>query len=185
MNLLIVNPNTSEAMTEDIRRTLEQAKSPDVSVTVTGRTSARKCPGILLRLHPGRIRAVPPPGTEDGTIRRGFDRVLRGPRPLRRKRNLRLPGDRHRGGLHLRFPSSGQPFFHPDRLREGRAHDGKYGHPIRDAEPVRRGISHQYERAGRRGQPGRDGNTPDRNRPKGRQRRGGGPDPRLRRDDRI
>ena len=36
MNLLIVNPNTSEAMTEDIRRTVEQAKSPDVSVTVTG-----------------------------------------------------------------------------------------------------------------------------------------------------
>ena len=35
MNLLIVNPNTSEAMTEDIRRTVEQAKSPDVSVTVT------------------------------------------------------------------------------------------------------------------------------------------------------
>ena len=36
MNLLIVNPNTSDAMTEDIRRTVEQAKSPDVSVTVTG-----------------------------------------------------------------------------------------------------------------------------------------------------
>lgn len=36
MNLLVVNPNTSEVMTEDIRKTVERVRSPDTSVTVTG-----------------------------------------------------------------------------------------------------------------------------------------------------
>lgn len=36
MNLLVVNPNTSQAMTEDIRKTVERVRSPDTSVTVTG-----------------------------------------------------------------------------------------------------------------------------------------------------
>lgn len=35
MNLLVVNPNTSEAMTEDIRDTVERVRSPDTTVTVT------------------------------------------------------------------------------------------------------------------------------------------------------
>lgn len=34
MNLLIVNPNTSETMTEDVRRTVERIKFQDTSVTV-------------------------------------------------------------------------------------------------------------------------------------------------------
>lgn len=36
MNLLVINPNTSEAMTEDIRKTVERVRSPDTSVTVKG-----------------------------------------------------------------------------------------------------------------------------------------------------
>lgn len=35
MNLLVVNPNTSEAMTEDIRDTVERVRAPDTTVTVT------------------------------------------------------------------------------------------------------------------------------------------------------
>lgn len=35
MNLLVLNPNTSEAMTEDIRRTVERVRSAETSVTVT------------------------------------------------------------------------------------------------------------------------------------------------------
>lgn len=35
MNLLVVNPNTSDAMTEDIRKTVERVRSPDTLVTVT------------------------------------------------------------------------------------------------------------------------------------------------------
>ena len=36
MNLLVINPNTSDAMTEDIRKTVERVRAPDTSVTVTG-----------------------------------------------------------------------------------------------------------------------------------------------------
>ena len=34
MNLLVINPNTSDAMTEDIRKTVERVRAPDTSVTV-------------------------------------------------------------------------------------------------------------------------------------------------------
>lgn len=36
MNLLVVNPNTSDSMTEDIRKTVERVRSPSTSVRVTG-----------------------------------------------------------------------------------------------------------------------------------------------------
>ena len=35
MKLLVINPNTSEAMTEDIRNTVNRVKRPDTTVTVT------------------------------------------------------------------------------------------------------------------------------------------------------
>lgn len=35
MKILVVNPNTSDAMTEDIRLTVERVKSPDAEVSVT------------------------------------------------------------------------------------------------------------------------------------------------------
>ena len=86
MNLLVINPNTSDAMTEDIRRTVDRVRAPDTSVTVTGLDFG---PEALESFYDyalsgfGLCRLLKMSGNA-----RNLNRLLRRSRPVRGKGNL-------------------------------------------------------------------------------------------------
>ena len=138
MRILVVNPNTSEAMTEHLRRELTALKGPDTELEFANPEHGP----VSIESAYDEALAIPP--TLD-LVRRaerdGFDAVvialLLGPGPRGRARAGVDPGRGNRGVDTPPCGPAGSPVHHPDLLPGACAQQDRARHGQRSRQPAR------------------------------------------------
>ena len=146
MKLLVVNPNTSDAMTEGIRETIDLVRMPGVEVEIAG-----------VDFGPEALESF-------------YDYTLAGFALCRYLENAK---EKYDGVMIACFGDPGlyavkeicqcpvlgiaetsmaswKQVCYFSSIRKGRIHDGQYGRPVRNGIPVRGSIPAQHECYGRR-----------------------------------